>query len=150
MTAFSSGKGLRGQSASFGILDLGLHPKIVSERLSHRWVAFTLDPYSHVLSGPFRSAGQSWTVTSARPVRQRVLDGLRHRYCPPLGPGSFSATSACSPHAVFGLGFHRGVDMLVVAEPHDEAGRSVRRTMHCLTASAAFTRNSSSKLSLIG
>ena len=33
------------------LLLTGAHPKIVSERLGHASVAFTLDTYSHVLPG---------------------------------------------------------------------------------------------------
>ena len=33
------------------LLALGIHPKVVSERLGHSRVAFTLDVYSHVLEG---------------------------------------------------------------------------------------------------
>jgi integrase len=33
------------------LLQAGVHPKIVSERLGHHSVAFTLDTYAHVLPG---------------------------------------------------------------------------------------------------
>jgi len=33
------------------MLKSGVHPKIVSERLGHATVAFTLDTYSHVVPG---------------------------------------------------------------------------------------------------
>jgi hypothetical protein len=33
------------------MLQAGIHPKVVSERLGHASVAFTLDTYSHVVPG---------------------------------------------------------------------------------------------------
>lgn len=33
------------------MLKSGIHPKIVSERLGHATVAFTLDTYTHVVPG---------------------------------------------------------------------------------------------------
>ena len=33
------------------MLKAGIHPKVVSERLGHSGVAFTLDTYSHVAPG---------------------------------------------------------------------------------------------------
>ena len=36
----------------------GIHPKIVSEMLSHSSVAFTLDTYSHIVSGLQEAAGK--------------------------------------------------------------------------------------------
>lgn len=40
------------------MLKAGIHPKIVSERLGHSSVAFTLDTYSHVLPGMQAEAAQ--------------------------------------------------------------------------------------------
>ena len=36
----------------------GVHPKVVSERLGHATVAFTLDTYSHVLPGIQKDAAE--------------------------------------------------------------------------------------------
>jgi site-specific recombinase XerD len=41
---------LRHADASL-MLAAGIHPKVVSERLGHASVAFTLDTYSHVVPG---------------------------------------------------------------------------------------------------
>ena len=43
-------KNLRHTHASL-LLEAGVNPKIVSERLGHHSVAFTLDTYAHVLPG---------------------------------------------------------------------------------------------------
>ena len=40
------------------MLQQGIHPKIVSERLGHSSVAITLDTYSHVLPGLQEAAAQ--------------------------------------------------------------------------------------------
>ena len=40
------------------MLQQGIHPKIVSERLGHSTVAITLDTYSHVLPGLQEAAAQ--------------------------------------------------------------------------------------------
>ena len=41
------------------LLQSGVHPKIVSERLGHHSVAFTLDTYAHVLPGMQAAAAES-------------------------------------------------------------------------------------------
>jgi len=38
----------------------GVHPKIVSERLGHASVAFTLDTYSHVMPGLQEAAAEKF------------------------------------------------------------------------------------------
>jgi integrase len=38
------------------LLSAGIHPKIVSERLGHATVAFTLDTYTHAVQGMDRAA----------------------------------------------------------------------------------------------
>ncbi len=48
---------LRHSHATF-MLSAGVHPKVVSERLGHSSVAFTLDTYSHVLPGLQEQAAQ--------------------------------------------------------------------------------------------
>ena len=48
---------LRHSPASL-LLKQGVHPKIVSERLSHSSVAITLDTYSHVLTGLQKEAAR--------------------------------------------------------------------------------------------
>ena len=40
------------------LLKEGVHPKVVSERLGHASVAFTLDTYSHVLPGIQKEAAE--------------------------------------------------------------------------------------------
>jgi len=40
------------------MLQQGIHPKIVSERLGHSSVAITLDTYSHVLPGLQQAAAR--------------------------------------------------------------------------------------------
>ncbi len=42
------------------MLKSGVHPKIVSERLGHTTVAFTLDTYSHVVPGLQEAAALSF------------------------------------------------------------------------------------------
>ena len=42
------------------ILKSGVYPKIVSERLGHATVAFTLDAYSHVVPGLQESAARAF------------------------------------------------------------------------------------------
>ncbi|MEX0658006.1 MAG: tyrosine-type recombinase/integrase [Egibacteraceae bacterium] len=41
------------------LLARGVHPKIVSERLGHHSVAFTLDTYAHVMPGMQAEAAES-------------------------------------------------------------------------------------------
>ena len=48
---------LRHLNASM-LLQAGVHPKVVSERLGHRSVAFTLDVYSHVVPTIQKAAAQ--------------------------------------------------------------------------------------------
>lgn len=43
-----------------GLLILGVHPKVVQERLGHATITITLDLYSHVLPSLQRSAADSW------------------------------------------------------------------------------------------
>ena len=40
------------------MLQAGIHPKVVSERLGHASVAFTLDTYSHVVPGLQETAAE--------------------------------------------------------------------------------------------
>ena len=42
------------------MLKSGVHPKIVSERLGHATVAFTLDTYSHVVPGLQEAAAKAF------------------------------------------------------------------------------------------
>jgi integrase len=58
--------GLRHSWASLA-LQAGVHPKVVSERLGHATVSFTLDTYSHVMPGMQEDA--------AARVASLVLDG---------------------------------------------------------------------------
>jgi NAD(P)H-dependent flavin oxidoreductase YrpB (nitropropane dioxygenase family) len=43
------------------LLKQGVHPKIVSERLGHATVAFTLDTYTHVVPGLQEAAAKALT-----------------------------------------------------------------------------------------
>ncbi len=45
------------------MLKSGVHPKIVSERLGHATVAFTLDTYSHVVPGLQEAAARMFDET---------------------------------------------------------------------------------------
>ncbi len=49
------------------MLQAGVHPKIVSERLGHAGVAITLDTYSHVLPGLQEEAADRFSKLLARP-----------------------------------------------------------------------------------
>jgi integrase len=42
------------------MLKSGVHPKIVSERLGHATVAFTLDTYTHVVPGLQEAAAKTF------------------------------------------------------------------------------------------
>lgn len=42
------------------MLKSGVHPKIVSERLGHATVAFTLDTYTHVVPGLQEAAAKAF------------------------------------------------------------------------------------------
>ena len=44
------------------MLNSGVHPKIVSERLGHATVAFTLDTYSHVVPGLQEAAARAFDI----------------------------------------------------------------------------------------
>lgn len=48
------------------MLKAGVHPKIVSERLGHSSVAFTLDTYSHVVPGLQEAAALKFDETLSR------------------------------------------------------------------------------------
>jgi integrase len=41
------------------VMNLNVHPKVLSERLGHSSTKLTMDTYSHVLPGMQASAGQS-------------------------------------------------------------------------------------------
>ena len=42
------------------MLKSGVHPKVVSERLGHATVAFTLDTYAHVVPGLQETAAKAF------------------------------------------------------------------------------------------
>ena len=42
------------------MLKAGVHPKVVSERLGHATVAFTLDTYAHVVPGLQEAAAKAF------------------------------------------------------------------------------------------
>ena len=60
-------------------LAAGVHPKIVSERLGHASVAFTLTQYSHVLPGVDREAAQTMAdlMLGRAPVSKSVSSEAR-------------------------------------------------------------------------
>src|SRR5262245_56179546 len=56
------------------LLEAGEHAKVVSERLGHSSVAFTLDTYGHLMPAWRREQRPSWVASSV------LLDGTRtHR-----------------------------------------------------------------------
>ncbi|OHV38294.1 hypothetical protein CC117_15155 [Parafrankia colletiae] len=58
-----------------------MHPKVVSERLGHADVAFTLRIYSHIVPGLDREAANqvaSVILGTDQPVRQGIPDGPGH------------------------------------------------------------------------
>jgi len=50
------------------MLKAGVHPKIVSERLGHATVAFTLDTYSHVVPGLQEAAAKAFDEILKIPI----------------------------------------------------------------------------------
>ena len=52
------------------MLKSGVHPKIVSERLGHATVAFTLDTYSHVVPGLQEAAARAFDEALIRKIPQ--------------------------------------------------------------------------------
>ena len=50
------------------MLKAGVHPKVVSERLGHSSVAFTLDVYSHVVPGIQEAAALRFDETLKQPT----------------------------------------------------------------------------------
>ena len=60
------------------MLSAGVHPKVVSERLGHSSVAFTLDTYSHVLPGLQEQAAQRFDEHLGQmPDVAKMLPGQR-------------------------------------------------------------------------
>ena len=49
------------------MLSAGVHPKVVSERLGHASVGFTLDTYSHVLPGLQAAAAEALDAVLVAP-----------------------------------------------------------------------------------
>ena len=70
------------------LLQAGVHPKVVSERLGHSSIAITMDLYSHVgMSLQAEAAGKvSDSLTAARAKRQG--DPSRGRNCLAIDGGS--------------------------------------------------------------
>ena len=56
------------------MLQAGIHPKIVSERLGHASVAITLDTYSHVLPGLQASAAAAIDALLVPLIAEPVAD----------------------------------------------------------------------------
>jgi integrase len=64
------------------MLKLGVHPKVVSERLGHASIQITLDTYSHVLPGLQEQAAAAFedglaTPDVAKMLPTRVQDNRR-------------------------------------------------------------------------
>jgi len=53
------------------MMKAGVHPKIVSERLGHATVAFTLDTYSHVVPGLQEAAAKAFGECLNNYTRQK-------------------------------------------------------------------------------
>ena len=60
--------GLRHTHASL-MLQAGVHPKVVSERLGHARITVTMDTYSHVLPGLQEDAADRFSKLLAGPLR---------------------------------------------------------------------------------
>ena len=56
------------------MLKAGVHPKIVSERLGHATVAFTLDTYSHVVPGMQEAAAKAFDEVLQGTVAEKAPD----------------------------------------------------------------------------
>ena len=65
------------------MLGSGVHPKIVSERLGHTSVAFTLDTYSHVVPGLQEAAAESFDKMLEPDVSKLLARGLASNGEPP-------------------------------------------------------------------
>ena len=55
-------------SAAMWLLTLGIHPKVVQERLGHATIAITLDTYSHILPDIQRGAAEALETALTRPA----------------------------------------------------------------------------------
>jgi hypothetical protein len=67
------------RSYATAALKAGIHPKIVSERLGHASVAFTLQTYSHVLEGMDQAAASEIAAHILGPMKSE------HEASSPLG-----------------------------------------------------------------
>ena len=58
------------------MLKSGVHPRIVSERLGHATVAFTLDTYSHVVPGLQEAAAKAFdgNFTKSKTASERTIN----------------------------------------------------------------------------
>jgi site-specific recombinase XerD len=56
------------------MLQQGVHPKIVQERLGHATIAVTLDIYSHVLPGLQEAAARAFDKALGLPIHPEVAD----------------------------------------------------------------------------
>jgi integrase len=54
------------------MIKTGVHPKIVSERLGHATVAFTLDTYSHVAPGLQEAAARVFDECLPKPSSRKA------------------------------------------------------------------------------
>jgi len=98
---------LRHSHASL-LLQAGVHPKVVSERLGHASVAFTLDIYSHVVPGIQEAAAERFDrfISSARVDEvdiSKTLKPLQNRNVAKMLPKGGSDPSKkggfeCEPH----------------------------------------------------
>jgi len=63
------------------LLAAGVNAKVVSERLGHSSVSFTLDTYGHVMPGQQSEAAEAAAMTTRRPKRRaRISPRLTHSY----------------------------------------------------------------------
>lgn len=59
------------------MLQQGIHPKIVSERLGHSSIGITLDTYSHVLPGLQEAAAKRFEEGLQAPATERQAVTVR-------------------------------------------------------------------------
>jgi hypothetical protein len=59
------------------LFKLGIHPKIVQERLEHSSIAITLDTYSHVVPGLQAAAAKRFDELFDQRREDRVVERIR-------------------------------------------------------------------------
>ena len=58
------------------MLKSGVHPKIISERLGHATLAFTLDTYSHVVPGLQEAAAKSFDTLIESSLNEKGITSI--------------------------------------------------------------------------